>query len=74
MEHAPRLLVHDRRQDTQVLGLGDGWDEQAFEDKGEAFTVWCGKEGTLVGVLSHGTDEDYERGRGLVESGETFSR
>jgi 3-phenylpropionate/trans-cinnamate dioxygenase ferredoxin reductase component len=52
---------------------GDGWDEQVFEDKGEAFTVWYGKVGVLVGVLTHGADEDYERGRGLVESGETFS-
>jgi 3-phenylpropionate/trans-cinnamate dioxygenase ferredoxin reductase component len=53
---------------------GDGWDEQIFEDKGEAFTVWYGKEGVLVGVLSHGTDEDYEGGRGPIERGESFSR
>ena len=53
---------------------GDGWDEQIFEDKGEAFTVWYGKAGTLVGVLSHGTDEDYDRGRSLIELGEPLSR
>ena len=53
---------------------GDGWDEQRFEDKGEAFTVWYGKEGVLVGVLSHGADEDYERGRELIERGAPFSR
>jgi 3-phenylpropionate/trans-cinnamate dioxygenase ferredoxin reductase component len=53
---------------------GDGWDEQVFEDEGEAFTVWYGKEGALVGVLSHGVDEDYEQGRGRIESGEPFSR
>ena len=51
---------------------GDGWDEQLFEDKGEAFTVWYGKEGTLVGVLSHNTDDDYERGREPIERGESF--
>jgi NADPH-dependent 2,4-dienoyl-CoA reductase/sulfur reductase-like enzyme len=51
---------------------GDGWDEQLFEDKGEAFTVWYGKEGTLVGVLSHNTDDDYERGREPIERGEPF--
>ena len=51
---------------------GDGWDEQLFENKGEAFTVWYGKEGTLVGVLSHDSDEDYERGRELIERGESF--
>jgi 3-phenylpropionate/trans-cinnamate dioxygenase ferredoxin reductase subunit len=53
---------------------GDGWDVQFFEDKGEGFTVWYGKEGTLVGVLSHETDEDYESGRGPIERGEPFSR
>ena len=51
---------------------GDGWDEQRFEDKGDAFTVWYGKEGSLVGVLSHGADEDYERGRELIERGTSF--
>ena len=51
---------------------GDGWDEQLFEDKGEAFTVWYGKEGTLVGVLSHESDDDYERGRELIERGDPF--
>jgi len=53
---------------------GDGWDEQASQDEGEAFTVWYGKEGVLVGVLSHGSDEDYEQGRGQIERGESFSR
>ena len=53
---------------------GDGWDEQVYEDEGEAFTVWYGKEGVLVGILSHGKDEEYERGRDLIERGESFSR
>jgi 3-phenylpropionate/trans-cinnamate dioxygenase ferredoxin reductase subunit len=53
---------------------GDGWDERAFEENGEAFTVWYGKEGTLVGVLSHDSDDDYERGRELIERGEALSR
>jgi 3-phenylpropionate/trans-cinnamate dioxygenase ferredoxin reductase subunit len=53
---------------------GDGWDEQRFEDDGEAFTVWYGKDGVLVGVLSHGADEDYERGRSMIERRESFSR
>jgi 3-phenylpropionate/trans-cinnamate dioxygenase ferredoxin reductase component len=48
---------------------GDGWDERVFQDRGESFTVWYGFEGSLVGVLAHGSDEDYERGRSLVESG-----
>ena len=51
---------------------GDGWDEQLFESKGEAFAVRYGKEGTLVGVLSHNAEEDYESGRELIERGEPF--
>jgi 3-phenylpropionate/trans-cinnamate dioxygenase ferredoxin reductase component len=52
---------------------GDGWDEKRFVDKGEEFTVWYGRQGTLVGVLAHGSDEDYEEGRDLIESGAPFS-
>ena len=34
-----------------------------------AFTVWYGAGGVVVGVLTHDRDEDYERGRELVEAG-----
>jgi 3-phenylpropionate/trans-cinnamate dioxygenase ferredoxin reductase component len=53
---------------------GDGWDEKRFSDKGESFTVWYGRQGTLVGVLAHGSDEDYEEGRELIECGAPFPR
>jgi 3-phenylpropionate/trans-cinnamate dioxygenase ferredoxin reductase component len=53
---------------------GDGWDEKRFSDKDESFTVWYGRQGTLVGVLAHGSDEDYEEGRELIESGASFPR
>jgi NADPH-dependent 2,4-dienoyl-CoA reductase/sulfur reductase-like enzyme len=53
---------------------GDGWDEKRFSDKGESFTVWYGWQGTLVGMLTHGSDEDYEEGRGLIEAGASFPR
>jgi NADPH-dependent 2,4-dienoyl-CoA reductase/sulfur reductase-like enzyme len=53
---------------------GDGWDEKRFVDKGGSFTVWYGRQGSLVGVLAHGSDEDYEEGRGLIESGASFPR
>ena len=52
---------------------GDGWDEQRFVEKGASFTAWYGKEGVLVGVLSHGADQDYESGRGLIERGASFT-
>ena len=76
----PRLLVHDGGQDVEVLVLGDGWDEARFVDHvengdapermGESFTVWYGKEGASVGVLSH----NYDEGRGMVERGAPLPR
>lgn len=49
---------------------GDGFDAVRLVDHGSgAFTAWYGRNGRLVGVLTHGADEDYERGRSLVERG-----
>jgi NADPH-dependent 2,4-dienoyl-CoA reductase/sulfur reductase-like enzyme len=49
---------------------GDGFDEARMVDHARgAFTVWYGREGTTVGVLTHDRDEDYERGKSLVETG-----
>ena len=54
----------------------DGWDEARFvdhvsrgdiDDAEESFTVWYGRDGRCVGVLTHNFDEDYEEGRELVE-------
>jgi 3-phenylpropionate/trans-cinnamate dioxygenase ferredoxin reductase component len=36
---------------------------------GGAFTVWYGADGITVGVLTHQSDDDYERGRELIEQG-----
>lgn len=57
---------------------GDGWDEASFDGDGDGggggFTVWYGLRGRCVGVLSHERDEDYERGRRLIEGGEEMPR
>jgi len=46
---------------------GDGFDDSRFEDYGDsAFTVWYGLKGAIVGVLTHGRDEDYKRGSDLI--------
>ena len=54
----------------------DGWDEARFVDHvregnvgdaEESFTVWYGRDGACVGVLTHNFDKDYEEGRELVE-------
>jgi NADPH-dependent 2,4-dienoyl-CoA reductase/sulfur reductase-like enzyme len=52
------------------VAWGDGFDEARLIDHpGGAFTVWYAAGGTTVGVLTHERDEDYERGRELVERG-----
>lgn len=54
----------------KYVAWGDGWDEaKPVDHGGGAFTVWYGQKGVCVGVLTHGHDEDYEKGRELVESG-----
>jgi NADPH-dependent 2,4-dienoyl-CoA reductase/sulfur reductase-like enzyme len=49
---------------------GDGFDQTEVVNYADGgFTVWYGKEGTTVGVLTHDADADYARGTELVESG-----
>lgn len=53
------------------VSWGEGHASVRVEDApGGAFTAWyADAEGTCVGVLAHDRDEDYERGRELVERG-----
>lgn len=52
----------------KYVGWGDGYDESRFEPGEEgAFACWYGKDGELVGVVSHLDDAAYERGRELIE-------
>ena len=52
---------------------GDGHDETRLVTHGDdAFTVWFGRDGRVVGVLAHEHDDDYERGGRLVEQGADF--
>ncbi|WP_375475611.1 NAD(P)/FAD-dependent oxidoreductase [uncultured Jatrophihabitans sp.] len=48
----------------------DGFDDVRVDaDPNGAFTVWHGKDGVVVGVLTVDHDEDYERGQQLVQAG-----
>jgi 3-phenylpropionate/trans-cinnamate dioxygenase ferredoxin reductase component len=52
----------------KYAGWGDGWDDSRFEPGEEgAFACWYGREGELVGVVSHLDDAAYERGKALIE-------
>lgn len=71
---APGFWSTIGNETLKYAAWGDGWDDLSFEDRGSgAFTVWYGKDGVCAGVLAHDADEDYERGRKLVESGASFS-
>jgi NADPH-dependent 2,4-dienoyl-CoA reductase/sulfur reductase-like enzyme len=49
---------------------GDGFDDVRLDDRGGgAFTAWYGRDGHVVGVLTHEIDADYERGRALIAEG-----
>jgi NADPH-dependent 2,4-dienoyl-CoA reductase/sulfur reductase-like enzyme len=50
---------------------GDGHDRcELVEHPDGNFTIWYSRQGTLVGVLTCGRDEDYERGREMVKRAE----
>ena len=54
---------------------GDGFDETRLVDHGDgAFTVWYGHHGATVGVLTHEADQDFERGRRLIEDRQPVPR
>lgn len=69
-DNAPGFWSQIGSHQLKYVAWGDGYDEARLVDHGEgAFTVWYGTDGTTVGALTHGADDDYERGRELVESG-----
>jgi NADPH-dependent 2,4-dienoyl-CoA reductase/sulfur reductase-like enzyme len=52
---------------------GDGYDAaELVPHDTDAFAVWYGRDGRLVGVLAHRHDEAYERGRELIEAGAAY--
>jgi 3-phenylpropionate/trans-cinnamate dioxygenase ferredoxin reductase subunit len=58
----------------KYVGWGDGWDELRYEPGEEgAFACWYGRDGELVGVVSHLDDAAYERGRELIEERAAWS-
>ena len=69
-DQAPGFWSTIGERTLKYVAWGDGHDEVRL-DRGEdgSFTAWYGRDGAVVGVLTHGRDGDYERGRELVESG-----
>jgi NADPH-dependent 2,4-dienoyl-CoA reductase/sulfur reductase-like enzyme len=57
-------------QTLKYAAWGDGYDETRLTRHSEdAFSAWYGRDGRIVGVLTHDADDDYERGRQLIAEG-----
>ena len=69
-EQAPGFWSTIGDRTLKYVAWDDGHDEIRL-DRGDdgSFTAWYGQGGVTVGVLTHERDDDYERGRTLVESG-----
>jgi 3-phenylpropionate/trans-cinnamate dioxygenase ferredoxin reductase component len=57
------------RRTLKYAAWGDGFDEACCVTYGDGFTVCYGRDGKLVGVLTHEADGNYERGRESVALG-----
>jgi 3-phenylpropionate/trans-cinnamate dioxygenase ferredoxin reductase component len=58
------------RHTLKYAAWGDGFDDVRFEPSADgSFTAWYGRDSKLVGVLAHGVDEAYERGREMIAEG-----
>jgi NADPH-dependent 2,4-dienoyl-CoA reductase/sulfur reductase-like enzyme len=69
-DEAPGFWSTIGTRTLKYVAWGDGYDEARFAQRpAGGWSVWYGRDGVTVGVLAHDADEDYERGRELVESG-----
>jgi 3-phenylpropionate/trans-cinnamate dioxygenase ferredoxin reductase component len=60
------------RRTLKQAAWGDGWDDVTIDADARGFTAWYGREGTLVGVLTHDRDRDYVHGRDLIREGAPY--
>ena len=59
----------------KYVAWGDGFDDLDYEPHDDgAFTVRYSVDGTLVGVLTHNADQDYEDAYNLIAQGAAWTR
>ncbi|HEX3616492.1 MAG TPA: FAD/NAD(P)-binding oxidoreductase [Solirubrobacteraceae bacterium] len=62
-------------QTLKYAAWGDGFDEVSWHTHpGGGFTASYGRDGLLVGVLTHDADDDYERGQRDIGAGASWQR
>lgn len=73
-ESAPGFWSTIGDRTLKYTAWSGGWDEARLVEHEPgapdgAFTVWYGRGGICVGVLTHNYDEDYQRGGELIKAG-----
>lgn len=53
----------------KYVAWGDGWDDFEVDETGGGFAITYFRGDDMVGVLTHERDDEYERGRALLERG-----
>jgi 3-phenylpropionate/trans-cinnamate dioxygenase ferredoxin reductase component len=62
------------RHTLKYAAWGDGYETAcALRHDDGGLTVWYGRDGKVVGVLTYNADEDYERGGAMVGEGATWT-
>ena len=56
----------------KYVAWGDGWDHISVRRSASGITVWYGREGIVVGVLTHNHDDDLDVGTTLIRTGSSF--
>ncbi len=71
-ETVPGFWSTIARRTLKYVAWGDGYEHVRLDDHDAgAFTAWYSdRHGICVGALCHDRDEDYDRGRELIEAGE----
>jgi NADPH-dependent 2,4-dienoyl-CoA reductase/sulfur reductase-like enzyme len=68
-EHPPGFWSAIGQKTLKYAAWGDGHDDtRLIEHDDTAFTIWYLSDNTVVGVLTHECDDDYERGREFVRT------
>lgn len=69
-EEIPGFWSEIGEHTLQYAAWGDGYEQLEVVERPGGFTVWYGDDaGELVGVLAYNADDDYERGRTLLQQG-----
>lgn len=58
--------------EIKYVSWGDGWDVVSVRRSAVGITVWYGRNGVTVGVLTHNHDDDLEGATALIRTGSPF--